>query len=453
MFIGRKKELETLNNFINSDDKALLLYGKRRVGKTELIKQAFKDNCVYFECMKDTLENNVSSFISSLQKKGLITIPFKAETFIDVFSLLDALNVKTNIVIDEYPYLYKYSDSAKIDSHFQNIIDNYLKNTKLVLCGSNVNVMTSLLEGSNALFGRFDETIFLDELNYLEAQHFYYNKSIYDKIGFYSVFGGSPYLNLEVDSDLSLEENIKRTFLNEKSNVYRYCENLLFTDVPSSVNINSICDVLKNGKKTCTQIESSLNVEKNGGMNKKLELLSRMKLITKYQPINKLNNSKATKYEINDNAIRFFYSFVYKNKSILTTIGSDTYYKEYIGDRLTTFISHRFEEMVRNYLSNEVKLGRIDGAIGIGTYYYDDVKTKTNGEFDVAIKLRDEKYKIFEVKYYKNNILKIKEMEEEEKQVKKINEINIDSVAFVSTSGYEEGSAFECIDIYDMYKE
>ena len=453
MFIGRKKELETLNNFINSDDKALLLYGKRRVGKTELIKQAFKDNCVYFECMKDTLENNVSSFISSLQKKGLITIPFKAETFIDVFSLLDALNVKTNIVIDEYPYLYKYSDSAKIDSHFQNIIDNYLKNTKLVLCGSNVNVMTSLLEGSNALFGRFDETIFLDELNYLEAQHFYYNKSIYDKIGFYSVFGGSPYLNLEVDSDLSLEENIKRTFLNEKSNVYRYCENLLFTDVPSSVNINSICDVLKNGKKTCTQIESSLNVEKNGGMNKKLELLSRMKLITKYQPINKLNNSKATKYEINDNAIRFFYSFVYKNKSILTTIGSDTYYKEYVGDRLTTFISHRFEEMVRNYLSNEVKLGRIDGAIGIGTYYYDDVKTKTNGEFDVAIKLRDEKYKIFEVKYYKNNILKIKEMEEEEKQVKKINEINIDSVAFVSTSGYEEGSAFECIDIYDMYKE
>lgn len=453
MFIGRKKELETLNSFINSSDKALLLYGKRRVGKTELIKQAFKDNCVYFECMKDTLKNNVSSFVETLIKKGLVNIPFKADTFIEVFSLLSALKIKGNIIIDEYPYLYKYSDNSMIDSHFQSIIDNYLSNTKLVLCGSNVNVMTSLLEGNNALFGRFDKIIFLDELSYIESQHFYYNKPIYDKIGFYAVFGGSPYLNLEVDENLSLIENIKRTFLNERSNVYRYCENLLFTDVPSSVNINSICDTLKNGKKTCAQIESSLNSEKNGGMNKKLELLSKMKLITKYQPINRLNNSKATKYEINDNAIRFFYSFVYKNKSILNSIGSDAFFDEYIGDKLTTFISHRFEEMVRDYISLRVKEGSIKGVFGIGTYYYDDPKTKTNGEFDVAIKLKGEKYKIIEVKYYKNNVLKVKEMKEEADQVKKISEIDVLGVAFVCTSGYEEGSEFECIDVYDMYKE
>ena len=453
MFIGRIVEKEKIESFLESNKHTLLLYGKRRVGKTELIKQSFKNNeFVYFECGKNSVENNVKNFIEVLIENGCLPREYEATTFSSVFSTLHMIGKKINIVIDEYPYLYEFEDNKKIDSDFQNIIDNYLANVKLILCGSNVAVMSSLLEEGNALFGRFDDIIHLKELTYKDAQEFYPNVDVYTKIAYYAIFGGSPYLNLKIDPNKDLKTNIINNFLDEDSSCFKYCENLLFTDLPSSININAICTILKNGKKTCTEIENALNSAKNGGINKKLDLLVAMGLIKKYQPINKLGNFKATRYEINDNAIRFFYSFVYANKSILSIVGSNRFYEEYISDKLTTFISHRFEEIVRDYYSIAVKNGEYKDIINIGTYYYDNPIDKTNGEFDVALRLKDDTYKIVEVKYYKNNLLKADEMKHEAGQIKKINEINISSVAFVCTSGYEDSNTFEVIDVNKMYE-
>lgn len=454
MFVGRKKEKKRIEDFLDGNNHSLLIYGKRRVGKTELIKRSFGDRkYVYFECSKDTISNNAKAFVASLSRHGYISGDYEATSFSGVFSILDMLNTEINVVIDEYPYLYKYEDSKKVDSQFQNIIDNYLSNVKLIICGSNVAVMTSLLEEGNALFGRFDEVINLKELSYLEAQQFYKDKSVYDKIGFYSVFGGSPYLNRMIKPELDLKTNIINNFLDEESPCYKYCENLLFTDVPSSTNINAICTTLKNGKKSCSEIENSTNSEKNGGMNKKLDLLTRMGLITKCQPINKKGNQKATRYELNDNAVRFFYSFVYQNKSILQVIGGKRFFEEYIEDKLITFISHRFEEIARSFFSISVKNDRFKDIIDIGTYYYDDPVNKTNGEFDVALKLKNGSYRIVEVKYYKNNILSLGEMRQEAEQVDRIKELNIDSIVFISTSGCEKNEEYESIDIGEVYRE
>ena len=454
MFVGRIKEKKRVEDFINGKKRSLLIYGKRRVGKTELIKQSFGNRkYVYFECSKDTMNNNAKAFVASLSRQGYISSDYEATSFLGIFSVLNMLNTEINVVIDEYPYLYKYEDSKKVDSQFQNIIDNHLTNVKLIICGSNVAVMTSLLEEGNALFGRFDDVINLKELSYIEAQQFYQDKNIYDKIGFYSVFGGSPYLNRMIDPELDLKTNIINNFLDEESPCFKYCENLLFTDVPSSTNINAICTTLKNGRKSCSDIENSTNSEKNGGMNKKLDLLIRMGLITKSQPINKKGNPKAARYELNDNAIRFFYSFVYQNKSILQVIGGRRFFDEYIDTRLGTFISHRFEEIARSFFSISVKNDRFKDVIDIGTYYYDDPVNKTNGEFDVALKLKNGKYRIVEVKYYKNNVLSIGEMRQEAEQVGKIKELNVDSVVFISTSGCEENEEFESIRIDEVYRE
>ena len=132
-------------------------------------------------------------------------------------------------------------------------------------------------------------------------------------------------------------------------------------------------------------------------------------------------------------------------------IGKERFSDEFISDRINTFISHRFEEIVRNYYSLAVRNGEYKDIINIGTYYYDDPVNRTNGEFDVAIKLKNEKYKIVEVKYYKENPLSLKEMTQEFEQIKKIKEINIDSVSFVSTSGYEDDKEFETLDITKLY--
>ena len=454
MFVGRKEELNILNNFINSNDKTFILYGKRRVGKTELIKETFRINkapYIYFECTKDTLKNNVLSFIDVLVSNNVLPERMDLSSFIDVFRILDISNKKLNIVIDEYPYLYEFNNNLQIDSDFQKIMDNYLKNIKLIICGSNIAVMSSLLEEKNSLFGRFDKTLLLNELSYLEAQKFYNDKSYYEKIAFYSIYGGSPFLNKRINPKLSLEDNIKNTFLDINSDIFVYCNNLLFTDVPSSININSLCLILKNGKKTCSEIENAMRVDKNGGMNKKLDLLVKMNLISKYQPINKTGNPKSTRYEINDNSIRFFYGFIYQNLNILYILGPDRFYEEYIKDKIITFISHRFEEIVRNYYSIAIKKGMYKDVINIGTYYYDDSKNKTNGEFDVALMLKNNTYKIVEVKYYKDKVLTLKEMKEEYNQVKNIKEINVSDLIFVSTSEIEKTDEFEILNIKDIY--
>ena len=128
-------------------------------------------------------------------------------------------------------------------------------------------------------------------------------------------------------------------------------------------------------------------------------------------------------------------------------MGKDTFYDVCIRDKITTFISHRFEEIVKDYFSIAAKAGKLKDVINIGTYYYNNPVEKTNGEFDVVLKLKNEKYKIVEVKYYNNKLLSTDEMDHEIEQIKKINELNIDSVAFVSTSGYEDASKFETIPV------
>lgn len=456
MFVGRKKELKIVNEFLNSDAKSMLIYGKRRIGKTELIHESLKKSkleSIYFECAKDSYKNNIDSFVHVLVEKKIIDQFHEFVSFVDVFHHLATIDKKLVIIIDEYPYLMEYKNPSIINSHFQNIIDNYLTNNKLILCGSNISVMSSLLEGGNALFGRFNYKLPLKELPYYEAAEFYPNLSTYDKIAFYSIFGGSPYLNRCIDPTLSLEENIKKQFLSIDSDVFSYCENVLFTDIPSSINIRGICSFIKNGKKSCAEIESRLHVDKNGGMNKKLQLLVDMQILSKKQPINKINNPKATRYEINDNAIRFFYTYIANYKNVLVNIGYNPFYKYYVKDSLITFISYRFENIVRDYYTHLIQNSLIQDVINIGFYAYDNLIDKTNGEFDVAMQHVDGSYSFVEAKYYKEgHLLKIDEMKKELEQINKIKDLTLRSLSFMCTSGYENTKEFECINISKLYK-
>ena len=190
MFIGREKELALLQqDYIG---KAVMVYGKRRVGKTTLIQKALKSSSyrtVYFECLKGTMQDNISGFVQELVRAKILPVPLNFGTLQDVFAYLNALPEKIVAVIDEYPYLKAMNDSATVDSIFQNIIDNRLVNIELILSGSHIGMMKDTLQEKNALYGRFAVTIKLNELNYLEAAKFYPDKPPYDKAAHYAVFG------------------------------------------------------------------------------------------------------------------------------------------------------------------------------------------------------------------------------------------------------------------------
>lgn len=238
--------------------------------------------------------------------------------------------------------------------------------------------------------------------------------------------------------------------MDEQSPVYNYADSLLISDAINHLQSKKIIAFISNGKKKYSEIESHVDNEKTGKIAKSLKSLVAIKLLRKTYPMNKMKDDKKAYYEINDNVLRFFYTYVYGRNSLIVSLGAESFYESYIKESLITFLSHRFEEIVRNYYSLLSRNGTLKGVKNIGTYYYDDSKNKTNGEFEVVIEFNNS-IKVIEVKYYKNKLTR-KEMEKEISQIKNLKtNFKIES-AFVATSGYED-SPYECLDIHSLYDE
>ena len=454
MFHGRKEELKELDRLLSEDGKAVLLYGKRRVGKTELIKRANKHDkaFIYFECLEDSMDENVSLLTNIIKSSGIEVPSYVSFSgFLDIFRFLNSLNKSFVVAIDEYPFLKKFNDSAKIDSLFQNIIDNSISNIDLIISGSQIMVMQDLLKEGNPLFSRFDLTIHLRELNYLEASRFYPTLSNYDKVAVYSIFGGSPFINKYYNDFLSLKQNIINTFLKIGSGVNSYSEYLLLSDASNELHAKRILSFIANGKKKHKEIIEALDKGKTGIINRSLNTLLEINIIRKNFPINRANDSKTSSYEISDNVLRFYFSYVFKNKANLEVLGADRFYDEFIEPTLSQYISRRFEEICRHYFMILIKDGKLKNVKNIGTYYYDDPIEKSNGEFDVAVE-ETNGFKIYEAKYLKEALSR-KNIFKEIEQINLIKQIQINGIGFVSINGFEDEKidGIELIDGDDIY--
>ena len=233
MFIGRTEEIRILGALLDKESASAMIYGKRKVGKTTLIKKVLEssdDKTIYYECLKAPIQDNIDGFVAMLVREKVIPAQISFKAFEDVFAFLNTIDERFNVVIDEYPYLKAFTKPETVDSVFQSIIDNNLGNIRLFISGSHIGMMKDLLEEKNALYGRFTVSLCLKELDYVTAAEFYKSKSAYEKIAMYSVFGGSPYINSALDENKSLKENIIATLLNPTSFVYGYTEHLLISD-------------------------------------------------------------------------------------------------------------------------------------------------------------------------------------------------------------------------------
>ena len=211
-FYGRETERKKLNSMFCTDGQMIsLIYGRRRIGKSELIRQVLKETelkSIYYECKQTTEQNNVDS-LSELVGE---TFDFPKPAFADMESLLRFLFRTSEkkpliLVLDEYPYLRE--NVKGLDSVLQSVIDEYRdrSNIKLIICGSYVDTMKELLAKQNPLYGRIDLTLNLKPMDYYESALFYPDFSDEDKVRIYSVFGGIPYYNRLIDGKKSVREN------------------------------------------------------------------------------------------------------------------------------------------------------------------------------------------------------------------------------------------------------
>lgn len=437
MSIGREEELALLRE--EHIGKAVMVYGKRRVGKTTLILKALEQcsyQTVYFECLKGTMQDNIAGFVQELVRIKVLPVPLAFSSLQDVFAYLNTMPQKMVVVVDEYTHLYAMNDSGVVDSVFQSIIDNRLSNIELILSGSHIGMMKYLLQEKNPLYGRFAASIKLEELNYLDAAKFYPDKSAYDKVAHYAVFGGSPFINQALNPVATLRENIIDTVLNPMSSVYLYASQLVFADNALNVNAERIFFALGNDRKRYTEIEDALGVKKTGNLAKQIKTLTDHEILSRSIPINKPNDNKKATYELSDNLLRFYYTFVYKNTSALQVLGAEAFYDEFIAPVLTDFITLRFEGICRDYFSLQVRSGRMNGVRNIGSYYLDTAVRCENKEFPIAVELADG-YAVYLAKC-STQPMTLDEIHSEAQRMEGVNDPGIKQLGFISINGFVE---------------
>ena len=437
MFVGREEELALLQH--EHIGKAVMVYGKKRVGKTTLILKALEQcpyQTVYFECLKGTIQDNIAGFVQELVRIKVLPVPLAFSSLQDVFAYLNTLPQKMVVVVDEYTHLYAMNDSGVVDSVFQSIIDSRLSNIELILAGSHIGLMKDLLQERNPLYGRFAASIKLDELNYLDASKFYPDKSAYDKVAHYAVFGGSPFINQALNPDATLRENIIGTVLNPMSPVYLYANQLVFSDNALNINTERIFSVLGNDRKRYTEIEDALGVKKTGNLAKQIKTLTDLDILSRRIPINKPNDNKKATYELSYNLLRFYYTFVYKNASAFQVLGADAFYDEFIAPVLTDFIARRFEDICREYFSLQVRSGRMNGGRSIGSYYPDTAVRCENKAFSVSVELADG-YAVYLPKYSAQPMT-LDEIHGEAQRMEGVNDPGIKQLGFISINGFVE---------------
>lgn len=203
-FYGRESQRRSLHKMIDRRGHQIsLIYGRKRIGKSELIKQVLRESpvrSIYYECKQTTEPNNVESLAVLISE----CFHFPKPSFSSLEELLNYLFQHAEgepliLVLDEYPYLRE--TTVGLDSILQSLIDKYRDSSelKLILCGSYVDIMKSLLESQNPLYGRVDLTIDLKQMDYYESAMFYPSFSNEDKVRLYSVFGDIPYYNKLID--------------------------------------------------------------------------------------------------------------------------------------------------------------------------------------------------------------------------------------------------------------
>ncbi len=431
-FKNRVKELAFLNELYEKKvSKLIILYGRRRVGKTELLKEFLKKHGGLYILARQESEaeqlKKISSQIAEYYKDNVLMLnPFNSW---DALFLYLSEKPRIPIVFDEFPYIVQ--SSKKVTGILQDFWDNKFskKNTFLVLCGSSITMMERLLGKKSPIYGRRTEQILLEPLKFRDACLFLpESMSFKDKVIYYSILGGMPAYLLEFDFKKSLKENLIENIARKNKFLY---QDVLFTlkeELKEPRNYFSIIYSIAKGNSKAGQIVNDTGLEKSF-VNKYLGVLIDLQLVERRVPITEKNHSKSRNgiYLIKDNFFKFWFKFVFENQEYVEQEKQEKLVDEKIIPELNSFAGRIFEEVA---LSEMIRSGKYKDYL-FGRWW------DKNTEADiVGIDRQNKKLLIGEVKFKKLTKTEIHEIKGKLKE--KLEKIN--------TFGFEDKMIIICLD-------
>ena len=346
LFIDRAEELEFLQE--RYDKKGfdfIVIYGRRRIGKTELIKNFVKGKPhVYFLCNKAGTASNISRFKKQVAR--FFSEPEIASEDLEViFSyILSRAKEKLVIIFDEFPYLVEKDDA--VPSLFQQVIDELLKNRNimLIICGSSISMMEEQLGYKNPLYGRKTGHIRINSLRFKYFKDFFPENRIEENIKIYSILGGVPFYLDTFCAEKSALENAKEQILSRRGMLYEEVDFLLKEEFREPDIYKNILSAISSGSTKVAEISDKSGI-KASDMDRYLKALIRLDIIRKDIPVTE-KKSKKTLYTIADNFFDFYSLFFEPNRSDIE-IGETKSVEDSLEKNFNTYVGRKFEKLIR----------------------------------------------------------------------------------------------------------
>ena len=444
MFIGREREVAALDRLYESNKfEFAVIYGRRRVGKTALINH-FIDNkeAIYFMGVESNEKQNLENFSKSIIE---YSSGIEAETsFLSFQAALEyvfklAEKKRFILAIDEYPYVARSSKS--LASTLQLLIDKYKDTSKLmlILCGSSMSYMEDeVLAYKSPLYGRRTAQMKIFPFSFDEACRYLKNYSDEDKALAYGIVGGTPQYLLQMDDRLSIEDNIKNTYLNPISFLYEEPTNLLKQEVREPAIYTAIITAIAVGASRMSDISNKVGEDSNICANY-LKSLINLGIVKKETPYGEKTSRKSI-YSIEDNMFRFWYRFVPNNKSVIMRGAADIVYRR-IEPQLSEYMGAVFEEICKQYLWKLLLDGNSPVEFSeLGRWWGNDPIEKKQTEIDIMGE-QDKQTALFGECKWTNEKVDLGVLETLIKRSKLFSYINVHLFLF-SRSGFTKG----CID-------
>ncbi len=388
IFIGREKELADLNEmYAQHKFQMFVLYGRRRVGKTTLLNEFCKDKDSIFYSAEQSNEK------LNLEKFSVQVFQFYNETNLETFSSwTNALsyiderqkNQRLVLVIDEFPYLAR--KNRALLSEFQHLIDHRLKNGSLfiVLCGSYMGFMEKEVLGSQSpLFGRRTGQLHVKPFNYQTGVKFMEGFSDTEKLELYGAFGGTPLYLQQIEKDETFEENIKRAFLKNTSYLYEEPLLLLRQEVQEPGVYSAIIEAIAGGYTKANEISTKIG-EDAAKCLKYIKTLCELGILYKETPFGEKESSRKTLYGISDFMFRFWYRYVFTNRTLIETGARDAVWVKRIEPDYSSYMGLVFEKVCMDYMIAQNVKGKLPILFtSIGRWWGTDPATRNQVEIDL----------------------------------------------------------------------